>query len=141
MSKKGIIHTGEKMTLILVRADKQGKILNAIADIERHANLKITGKPKVIDPQIADKLAKGILKQDLRTKCEVAAILKVLEDTTKSIMHIKKIHPPAHIVVISEEYREFEEIKRMFNRLPVFKGYYSHKSTPSTEKPSFKKRK
>ncbi len=124
-------HIGEKMTLILIRADNQGKILNAIADIERHANLKISGNPKIIEPQIADKLAKGILKQDLRSKCEIASIVKVLEDTTKSIMHIKKIHPPAHLVVISEEYKEFEEIKKMFSRLPVLKGYYSHKSTPS----------
>ncbi|MGB9979920.1 DUF356 domain-containing protein [Methanobacterium sp.] len=115
------------MTLILIRANNQGKILNAIADIERHANLKIAGKPKIVDPQIADKLAKGILKQNLRTQCEIAALVKVLDDTTKSIMHIKKIHPPAHLVVISEEYKEFEEIKKMFNRLPVLKGYYSHK--------------
>jgi Uncharacterized protein conserved in archaea len=115
------------MTLILIRANNQEKILNAIADIERHANLKISGQPKIIDPEIADKLAKGILKQNLRTKCEIAALVKVLEDTTKSIMHIKKIHPPAHIVVISEEYKEFGEIKKIFNRLPVLKGYYSHK--------------
>lgn len=115
------------MALILIRANSQGKILNALADIERHANLKIAGKPKIVNPHIADKLAKGILKQNLRTKCEMAALIKVLEDTTKSIMHIKKIHPPAHLVVISDEYDEFEEIKQMYNKLPVLKGYYSHK--------------
>lgn len=115
------------MALILIRANSQGKILNALADIERHANLKIAGKPKIVDPQIADKLAKSILKQNLRTKCEIAALVKVLEDTTKSIMHIKKIHPPAHLVVISDEYKEFEEIKHMYNKLSPLKGYYSPK--------------
>lgn len=115
------------MALILIRADNQGKLLNALADIERHANLKIAGSPKIINPQIADRIAKGILKQDLRSKCEISTLVKVLEDTTKSIMHIKKIHPPAHIVVISDEYNEFEEIKQMYNRLPPLKGYYSHK--------------
>lgn len=115
------------MALILIRANSQGKLLNALADIERHANLKIMGKPKIINPQTADKMAKGILKQNLRTKCEISALVKVLEDTTKSIMHIKKIHPPAHLVVISDEYEEFEEIKQMYNKLPVLKGYYSHK--------------
>ena len=115
------------MALILIRANSQGKILNALADIERHANLKIAGKPKILDPQVADKIAKGILKQDLRTNCEIAALIKVLDDTTKSIMHIKKIHPPAHLVVISDEYKEFKELKQMYNKLPVLKGYYSHK--------------
>ncbi len=115
------------MALILIRADSQGKLLNALADIERHADLKIAGKPKIIDPKIADRIAKGILKQNLRSKCEIAVLVKVLEDITKSIMHIKKIHPPAHIVVISDEYKEFEEIKQLYNRLPPLKGYYSHK--------------
>lgn len=115
------------MALILIRADSQGKLLNALADIERHADLKIAGKPKIIDPIIADRIAKGILKQNLRSKCEIAVLVKVLEDITKSIMHIKKIHPPAHIVVISDEYKEFEEIKQLYNRLPPLKGYYSHK--------------
>ena len=115
------------MALILIRANSQGKLLNALADIERHANLKITGKPKIVDPQIANKLAKGILKQNLKTKCEIATLVKVSEDTTKSIIHIKKIHPPAHIVVVSNEYDEFEEIKQMYNKLPILKGYYSPK--------------
>ena len=115
------------MALILIRADSQGKLLNALADIERHANLKIAGKPRIVDPEIANKIAKGILKQNLRTKCEISALINVLENTTKSIMHIKKIHPPAHIVVISNEYGEYEEIKQMYSILPVLKGYYSHK--------------
>lgn len=117
------------MTLILIRADTQEKVLNALADIERHANLKIVGKPKIIDSKQADKFAKGILKQNLRTESKIAIILKVLEDTTKSIMHIKKIHPPAHLIVISDEYSEFEEIKRLYAISPPLKGYYSHKQS------------
>lgn len=115
------------MALILIRANNQRKILNALADIERHANLKIAGNPKLIDPEIADRTARGILKQEIRSQCEIAVLIRVLEDITKSIMHIKKIHPPAHIVVISDEYKEYEEIKQLYNRLPPLKGYYSHK--------------
>ncbi len=116
------------MALVLIRADNQEKLLNALADVERHANLKITGKPKIIDPKKADKFAKGILKQNLRTKCNIAVIVNVLEDITKSIMHIKKIHPPAHIVVVSDEYGEFGEINKLYAVSPPLKGYYSHKN-------------
>ena len=117
------------MALILIRADTQEKLLNALADIERHANLKIAGKPKLIDTKKADMIAKGILKQNLRTESKIAAIVKVLEDTTKSIMQVKKIHPPAHLVVISDEYKEFGEIKQLYAKSPPLKGYYSHKQT------------
>ena len=122
-------HIGEKMALILIRADTPEKLLNALADIERHGNLKISGKPRLIDPKKADSLAKGILKQNLRTESKMAVIAKVLEDTTKSIMHVKKIHPPAHLVVISDEYGAFEEIKQLYAVSPSIKGYYSHKQS------------
>jgi len=115
------------MALILIRAGNHEKLLNALADIERHANLKIASKPKIIDSKKADMFAKRILKQNLRTESKIAVIVKVLEDTTKSIMHIKKIHPPAHIMIVSDEYSEFEEIKRLYTILPPLKGYYSHK--------------
>lgn len=115
------------MALILVRASTHKKLLNALADIERHANLKITGKPKIIHPKKADNLTKGILKQDLKTESKIAVIVRVSDDNTKSIMHIKKIHPPAHLMVISDEYGSFEEINKLYMDSPPFKGYYSHK--------------
>jgi len=116
------------MALILIRADDQSKLLNAMADIERHAKLKIIGKPKIINPKSADKMAERVLKQKMRVKSKIAAVFMVKESTTESIMQIKEIHPPAHIIVISEEYDEFEEFKGIFKELPVLKGYYSIKS-------------
>ena len=115
------------MALILIRANNQKKLLNALADIERHAKLKIAGKPRIINPKNADELAKEILNQKIRVNSEIAVLVKVLEDNTKSIMQIKNIHPPAHLVVISDEYKSFEKIKKIYENSPSFKGYYSHK--------------
>jgi hypothetical protein len=115
------------MALILIRADNQKKLLNALADIERHAKLKIAGKPRIIDPKKADELAKEILKQKIRVNSQIAVLVKVLEDDTKSILQIKDIHPPAHLVVISDEYKSFEKIKNLYDISSPFKGYYSHK--------------
>jgi uncharacterized protein len=116
------------MALILIRAEEQGKLLNTLADIERHAGLKITGKPKIVEPSKADEIAAKILKQKVRSKSDIAVLVKVDDDTTKSIVNIRKIHPPAHVVVISEEYSEFKELEKSFYELPNLKGYYSHKN-------------
>jgi len=115
------------MALILIRADNQNKILNALADLERHAKLKITGKPRIVPPQLANKVIKRILKEELKSKTKYAAMVKVKEDTTKSIMQIRKIHPPAHLMVISKEYEEHQELEDVFKELKSMKGYYSHK--------------
>ncbi len=116
------------MALILIRAEDQGKLLNTLADIERHAGLKVAGKPRIIDPKKADEIAGNILKQQLRSKSDIAVLVRVEDDTTKSIVQIRKIHPPAHVIVISEEYIQFKALMQTFHELANLKGYYSHKN-------------
>ncbi len=122
------------MTLILIRAENQTKILNSLADIERHAGLKINGTPRIIENTLADKYAQSILNAKLKSRSKIAVIVSVKEDATRSILQIKKIHPPAHVVVISKEYTQWEKIKKIFNTLPPLKGYYSAKN-PNLKKP------
>lgn len=125
------------MTLILIRAENQTKILNSLADIERHAGLKINGTPRIIENTLADKYAQSILNAKLKSRSKIAVIVSVKEDATRSILQIKKIHPPAHVVVISKEYTQWEKIKKIFNTLPPLKGYYSAKN-PNLKKPAKK---
>lgn len=115
------------MAFILIRAESQKKILNALADLERHAKLKIKGKPKIISPELADEVIERILKQKLKVKSKRAVLVLVEEETTQSIMQVKKIHPPAHIVVLSNEYQDYNQIKTIYNELLPLKGYYSGK--------------
>jgi uncharacterized protein len=115
------------MALILIRANDKKKLLNGLADLERHANLKITGKPRMVPAKFADEVVQKIIKQELRSKSKNAVIVKVEEETTQSIMQVKKIHPPAHIVVLSDEYKDYSKIERVFKDSPPLKGYYSHK--------------
>jgi hypothetical protein len=115
------------MTLILIRGENQPKILNSLADIERHAKLKINGTPRIIDPKVADKYAQMIIKDKLRSKSKIAVLVSVQDDATSSIVRIRKIHPPAHIIVISKEYPEWKDLKKIFSTLPTLKGYYSAK--------------
>ncbi|MBR2558434.1 MAG: DUF356 domain-containing protein [Methanobrevibacter sp.] len=116
------------MALILVRGENNSKLLSAIADMEKHGNLNLSTKPKVIDPEFADSLVEKILNSKLKTKSKVAAAFFVKEDTTLSIMQIKKIHPPAHVVVVSDEYDGYSELSDLLVTSKNFSGYHSHKA-------------
>ncbi len=116
------------MALILIRGENNSKLLNAIADMERHGNLNVMTKPKVIDADFADSLVESILNSKLKTKSSVATAFFVKEDTTLSIMQIKKIHPPAHVVVVSDEYEGYKQLEDMLETSEVFPGYHSHKA-------------
>ena len=116
------------MAIILIRANKKEKILNTLADLERHAKLKIIGKPKKLPSKLADETFSNIINQKLKTRSKWAVMVKVKEDTTKSIMQVQKIHPPAHIIVLSKEYNNYNKLKRLFDNLSHFPGYYSLKN-------------
>jgi hypothetical protein len=116
------------MALILIRGENNSKLLSAIADMERHGNLTLDSKPKMIDASFADSLVEGILNSKLKTKSNVATAFFVKEDTTLSIMQVKKIHPPAHVVVVSDEYGAYSKLEYVLNSASDFQGYQSHKA-------------
>lgn len=126
------------MALILVRGENNSKLLNAIADIERHANLNLITKPKKVDAKFADEIVEKILKAPLRTKSNVATAFHVKEDITLAILQIKKIHPPAHVVVVSDEYDGYKELNESISNSKVFKGYYSNKSKKGSKLKDYK---
>jgi len=80
------------MALILLKADNKKKSLNALADLEKHANLKIKRKPRLVDNKMADKIVSSVLG-GLKRKSSVAVAVNVEEDDTTSILRIKKDTP------------------------------------------------
>ncbi|MDO5814357.1 MAG: DUF356 domain-containing protein [Methanobrevibacter sp.] len=116
------------MALILIRGENNSKLLSAIADMERHGNLNLTTKPKMVDASFADSLVEGILNSKLKTRSKVATAFFVKEDTTLSIMQIKKIHPPAHVIVVSDEYGAYSKLEYVLNSAAEFSAYHSNKA-------------
>ena len=116
------------MALILIRGESNAKLLNAIGDMERHANLNIISQPKVVDSHFADSLVEEILNSKLKTKSSVATAFFVKEDPTLSIVQIKKIHPPAHVVVVSDEYDGYDRLDEFLDEADAFQSYRSHKA-------------
>lgn len=125
------------MALILIRGENNAKILNAIADVERHAKLNLTSKPKKIDAKYADRVVEHILNAPLKTKSKVATAFHVKEDTAAAIIQVKQIHPPAHVVVISNDYSDYKELNRILFDARPFRGYYSGKKQ-STQMKDYK---
>jgi hypothetical protein len=115
------------VALLLVRAENNKKLLNCLADLERHGKLKIKGQPRIIKPSNADAAVAEIMNQKPRSITNSSVLIKVEQDTTRSIMNIRKIHPPGHLMVISEEYPIYKKLNSDFLGLTPFKGYHSHK--------------
>lgn len=111
------------MSLILIRGENKSKLINAILDIERHGNLTLITNPKIISAKFADSLVEQILNSKLKTNSNVATAFFVKEDITSSILKIKKIHPPAHVVVVSEDYKSYRELEEKLTIAQDLKGF------------------
>ena len=116
------------MALILIRGENNSKLLSAISDMERHGNLNLTTRPKMIDASFADSLVEDILNSKLKTHSNVATAFFVKEDITLSILQVKKIHPPAHVVVVSDEYAAYSKLEYAMNNAEEFSAYHSNKA-------------
>ena len=124
--KQYLSSTEAKMILSMVLGYDSLDLLNHLGEIIEGS--KVEEYKKIIDAKFADSLVEKILNSKLRTSSKVATAFFVKEDITLSIMQIKKIHPPAHVVVVSDEYDVFNQLKNKLNNAPDFKGYYSHKA-------------
>ncbi|MDO5850902.1 MAG: DUF356 domain-containing protein [Methanobacteriaceae archaeon] len=116
------------MSLILIRASNKKKTLNTLADLERHAKLNINTKPRILDSKKAELVVETILKQKPKSSMGLSTLVKVKEKTPYTITQVMSIHPPAHVIVISEEYDIYTKLESKFKDLDVLGGYYSSKN-------------
>ena len=115
------------MALILIRGETLSKIVNSIKSMEVAGNFSLSNKPVVVDPALADSFVEGILNSKIRTKSNHAVAFFVRDNDSLSIIKIKNIHPPAHIVVISEKYDCYSTLNRLIRVGEVFRHYDSHR--------------
>ena len=121
------------MVLLLIRGDNYEKIKNALADIHRHGKLAILGKPRIMVPEAADEILKHILGT-IKKPCKRACLVKIQENAPEAIDKIRKIHPPAHIIVISEIHEPYPYLLEDFPKMPILKGYYKSKTNKKDNK-------
>ncbi|PTD93937.1 hypothetical protein C9439_05065 [archaeon SCG-AAA382B04] len=101
----------------VVRADNRSKLETALSDLEEHANLEIPETPKKIEARKADEILVEVLDSPLEQKCNDAAVCKLKEDPASVINTIKGIHPPAHVVVVSERHDVFDVLNEDYGDL------------------------
>ncbi|AAM01669.1 TPA: DUF356 domain-containing protein [Methanopyrus kandleri] len=112
---------------VVIRSDSYEKILTSLSDIERYAGIKILGKPRIMDPEVADTIVRELLGE-VRRRYPVAAVARVEGEPAEVIRKISEIHPPAHLIVITPRHGDvYRGIARRFGKLEELRGYHSPK--------------
>ncbi|MDP3103415.1 MAG: DUF356 domain-containing protein, partial [Candidatus Methanoperedens sp.] len=54
----------------------------------------------------------------LRTCCEAASIVPLSDEASAAIGRLRKIHPPAHVIIVSPRHEIFHELINYVDILP-----------------------
>ncbi len=111
---------GEKNinSLAVIRADDISKVKTALCDLVRYARLTFADKARRLEPAFADNILIHVMKSPLRTCCEAASIVPLVDEASAAIGRIRKIHPPAHVIIVSPRHEIFHELINYVDILP-----------------------
>jgi hypothetical protein len=124
----------EKMnSFAVVRADDLDKVRVALCDLVRYAHLTFDGKARKLEPAFADDILVHIMKSPLKAHCDAACIVSLNEGASAAIGRLRKIHPPAHIIIVSGRHDIYYELANYIHTLPeievnTFPNVYGYSS-------------
>ncbi len=111
---------GNLNSLAVVRAQGIVQVKTTILDFIRYGRLSFVDKPRKLEPVIADKILINVLKSPLRMNCEAAAIVPLENEASAAIGLLRKIHPPAHVIIVSPRHDIYDRLVKYVDILPVF---------------------
>lgn len=104
----------------IIRADNHLKVHTTLLDLRRYGRMVFSEPPKSISPDYADEILGKVMKRPLKNKCYAAALVSLNTSPSVAIGKLTKIHPPAHVVIVSSQHEVFEELGKNINILPEF---------------------
>ncbi len=108
----------ETHSFAVIRADDISKVKTALCDLVRYAGLNFASSAKRLEPAFADNILTNVMKSPLRICCEAASIVPLNEEASAAIGRIRKIHPPAHIIIVSPRHEIYYELVNYIDILP-----------------------
>ncbi len=105
-------------SMAVVRADDVSKVKIALCDLIRYGHLTFADKARKLDPTFADNILVHVMKSALISSCEAAAIVPLSDQASVAIGRLRKIHPPAHVIIVSPRHEIYHELINYVDVLP-----------------------
>ncbi len=105
-------------SMAVVRADDPSKIKIALHDLVRYGHMTFADSARKLEPTFADNILIHIMKSPLKACCSAAAIVPLVDQASIAIGKLRKIHPPAHVIIVSPRHEIFHELVNYVDILP-----------------------
>jgi hypothetical protein len=102
----------------VIRAENSAKVNVALRDLVRYGHMSFDDSPKQMDPGKADRVLTDVMHTPLKNNCGSAAVVPLGDHASAAIGRLKKIHPPAHVIIVSPRHSAFSSLVKDINKLP-----------------------
>jgi len=109
---------GNMNSMAVVRADDVSRVKIALYDLVRYGHMTFADKARRLEPTFADNILTHIMKSPLRACCSAAAIVSLEDEASIAIGRLRKIHPPAHVIIVSPRHEIYHELVNYVDILP-----------------------
>ena len=105
-------------SMAIVRADDASKVKIALYDLVRYGHMTFANNARKLEPTFADNILIHIMKSPLKACCTAAAIVPLEDQASIAIGKLRKIHPPAHVIIVSPRHEIYHELANYVDILP-----------------------
>jgi hypothetical protein len=124
---------GENMnSMAVVRADDAAKVRIALYDLVRYGHMTFADHARKLEPTFADNILVHIMKSPLKACCQAAAIVPLEDQPSMAIGRLRKIHPPAHVIIVSPRHEIYHELVNYVDILPEIDLTFESVAEPQT---------
>ncbi len=105
-------------SLAVIRADDSSKVKTALCDLVRYGHMSYANVPRKLEPSFADNILVNVMRSPLKSGCMAAAIVPLMDTASAAIGRLRKIHPPAHVIIVSPRHEIYHELQDYIEMLP-----------------------
>lgn len=117
-------------SMAVVRADDVSKLKIALCDLVRYGHMTFADRARKLEPTFADNILIHIMKSPLKVSCSAAAIVPLVDQASIAIGRLRKIHPPAHVIIVSPMHEIYHELVNYVDILPEIDLMFESRAEP-----------
>ncbi len=105
-------------SLAVIRANNNFKLRTALHDLVKYGHMSYSSVPRKLEPGFADNILVNIMKAPLKSWSTAAAIVPLMDSASFAINRLRRIHPPAHVIIVSPMHEIYYQLIGCIEMLP-----------------------
>lgn len=108
-------------SILVIRAESALKLDISIESVSKPGIMIFEDKPRRLEANYADQILMNVMRTELKNTCNVAAIIPLTNHPSNAIEKLKKVNPPAHLIIVGSRHNIYPTLVKKIDSLAYLK--------------------